>query len=299
MKYILFSLLVIICSLPSCNRLREQPTEKTISVSILPQKYFVESITGKKVKVNVMIPPGASHSSYEPTARQMNLLVNSRAYFKVGYLDFELAWMPRFTGINPEMKVFDLSAGIEPILGSCEHPEISTTTHSTGNEKGIDPHTWMSPRNAKIIALNTLNSLIAVFPADSAGFKSNYLSFLLQLDEIDSLYMRNADKLKGRSFIIYHPALAYLARDYDMEQIVLEFDGKEPPPAHIKAIIDLARKKNIHTVFVQKQFSIDNSRSLAKEINAEIIRFDPLDEDWKGQMITLLDKLLVNQKTGN
>jgi zinc transport system substrate-binding protein len=293
MKFILL-FIVLIYALTSCNSPSEPSAERTISVSILPQKYFVEAIAGDKVKVNVMIPPGASHSSYEPTARQMNNLVHSQAYFKIGYLDFELSWMPRFTGANPAMKVFDLSTGIDLIRGSCDENHENVKSHQDSGEKGIDPHIWMSPQNVKIIASNILNSLKSLYPSDSSVFLSNYQSFLLQVDEIDSLYKLNAEKLTGRSFVIYHPALAYLARDYGMHQIVLEFDGKEPPPAHIKAIIDLAMEKNIHTVFVQKQFSIDNSRSLAKEINAEIVRIDPLDEDWKGQMINILNCLLAN-----
>jgi zinc transport system substrate-binding protein len=288
-------LLVLISVLffSSCNTGPVTPSEKTVSVTILPEKYFVNAIAGDKVKVNVMIPPGASHSSYEPTARQMNSLVQSQAYFKIGHLDFELSWMPRFEGVNSSMKVYDLSKGIDLIKGSCEHSEMNSDSHAEGEETGIDPHIWMSPDNVKIIALNILNSLILSFPDDSSGFRSNYNSLMLEIEKIDSLYTNNAVKLKGRSFIIYHPALAYLARDYGMEQIVLEFDGKEPPPAHIKAIIDLAREKKIHSIFVQKQFSIDNSRSLAREIDAQIIRIDPLDEDWKGQMIMILHELLV------
>ncbi len=240
-----------------------------------------------------MIPPGASHSSYEPTARQMNSLLQSQAYLKIGHLDFESSWISRFKGANTDMEIFDLSEGINFIKGGHDHHAAGTESDTSENDSGIDPHTWMSPKCVKIIAQNILSSLRSIYPSDSSVFISNYQSFLLQIEEIDSLYSSNAEKLNGRSFIIYHPALAYLARDYGMEQIVLEFDGKEPPPAHIKKIIDIAREKNIHSIFVQQQFSIDNSRSLAKEIDAEIIRIDPIAEDWKGQMIGILKYLLA------
>lgn len=295
MKYLFLHIIITICFLPSCMHSPETFADKTVSVTILPQKYFVEAIAGNKVKVNVMIPPGASHSSYEPTARQMNLLNHSRAYLKIGHLDFELSWMPRFIGVNSSMKVFDLSEGIDLIKGSHEHHHEEKVQDADKNESGIDPHTWMSPKNVKIIAKNILNSLNVLYPADSSAFIANYKLFLLQIDSIETLYNQNLDKLKGRSFIIYHPALAYLARDFGMEQIVLEFDGKEPHPAHIKEIIDLGKEKNIHAIFVQKQLSIDNSKSLAKEINAEIIPIDPLDENWKGQMISILNHLLTNE----
>lgn len=286
--------------LVSCNTPTSKSHKKTISVSILPQKYFVTAIAGGKVNVNVMIPPGASHSSYEPTARQMNSLTHSDAYFQIGYLDFEKAWLPRFTGINSSMKLFDLSKGISLLQGSCEvdhsEGEHSIHTHEGGKaEQGIDPHIWMSARNAGIIGFNILNSLISLYPEDSLSFRANYEKFLAETKHIDSLYAANTQTINGLSFIIYHPALAYLAKDYGMEQIVLEFDGKEPHPAHIKEIIDLAKEKNIHTIFVQQQISTDNSRSLASEIDAEIIRIDPLDLNWNEQMISILNQLIKQQ----
>jgi len=291
MKFIFFLISVLIFGLISCNTPKVVNAEKAISVSVLPQKYFVEAIAGSTIKVNVMIPPGASHSSYEPTAKQMNLLTNSQAYLKIGHLDFELAWMPRFVGINPEMKIFDLSEGIDLIAGNNHHHHESVHIHSEEETSGVDPHTWMSPANVKIIALNILNSLSSVYPADSSIFLANYFKLNSIVDSVLSQFNAQADNLKGKSFIIYHPALAYLARDYGMEQIVLEFEGKEPPPAHIKSIIDLAKEKDIKYIFVQKQFSIDNSRSLANEINAEIVPIDPMDEDWKRQMIEILKHL--------
>jgi zinc transport system substrate-binding protein len=296
MKIPLLQLLILFLLLSSCGMTPELQTGRTVSVSIQPQKYFVRAITGDSVSVNVMIPPGASHSSYEPTARQMNLLVNSDAYLRIGQLDFELAWMPRFTGINPSLKTFDLSEGIDLIQGLHEH---HGGVEGSADERGIDPHIWMSPANVRIMAKNILNAMVSLYPADSGYFRGNYNTFIQTVDSVISLYEKNARVLEGRSFIIYHPALAYLARDYKMKQVVLEFDGKEPPPAHIRQIIDLAREQDIHTVFVQKQFSIDNSRSLASEIDADIIRIDPMDEDWKGQMVYILDLLLTNRhKTG-
>jgi zinc transport system substrate-binding protein len=299
MKYRILYIIASIFVFWSCNPSVKPSAGRAVSVSILPQKCFVEAIAGNSIKVNVMIPPGASHSSYEPTARQMNLLVNSQAYLKIGHLDFELSWMPRFEGTNPSMKVFDLSEGIDLISGGHDHHGENSDIHIDNEEKGIDPHTWMSPRNVKIIASNILKSLSKVYPEDSTLFRKNYNYFVLQVDSVEQLFNMSADKLKGSAFIIYHPALAYLARDYGMEQVVLEFDGKEPPPAHIKEIIDLAKEKNIRTVFVQRQFSIDNSRSLAKEINATIIPIDPMDENWKSQMISILNLLLANRKAEN
>lgn len=289
MNYKVHILLLAALVLGSCKGPEPELSDKQVSVSILPQKYFVESIAGNRVKVNLMIPPGASHSTYEPSAKQMNRLQHSIAYFKSGYLDFEMSWIPRFEGINPRMKIVDLSEGIIPITGMDHHDDDGhQEIHS-----GTDPHLWLSPANVKIIASNILSALKGLYPPDSAYFNENYKIFIAGVDSVKNLYDSNADQLRGRSFIIYHPALTYLARDYGMDQNVLEFNGKEPPPEHIREIIDLAREKNIHTIFVQQQYSTDNSKSLAREIDASIVQFDPMNENWKEEMVFILNTLLL------
>lgn len=288
MKSYIF-LLVLVFLLNSCGKQSTPQQSKTISVSVLPQKYFAGKIAGKEVHINVMIPPGASHSSYEPTAKQLNGLLASSAYLQIGHLDFESAWMERFTSVNSEMKVFDLSEGIELIHTSHNHSEAETDHHPLNEVAGIDPHTWMSPRNAMILSKNILNALLELFPEDSSQFLSNFASLSAEIDSIIILYDNHAEVLRNKNFIIYHPALAYLAKDYKMEQHALEYEGKEPPPSHIRKIIDLAREKDIHYILVQKQLSVDNSRALASEINATIIMVDPMDLDWKKQMLLLLE----------
>ena len=78
--------------------------------------------------------------------------------------------------------------------------------------------------------------------------------------------------------------MTYFAADYGMEQISIEDEGKEPNPAHLKKIIDLALEKNIHMIFIQSQFDVNNAESVAKQI-------DPLTENWTAEMNRLIDTL--------
>ena len=80
--------------------------------------------------------------------------------------------------------------------------------------------------------------------------------------------------------MIYHPNLAYLARDYGLNEISVEFEGKEPPPSRMKELIDLAREENIKTIFIQREYDTKNAKAIADEIGAELEVIDPLSEDW-------------------
>lgn len=291
MKYPLFYITLLILLNTSCTTKSVDQDKHVVSVSILPQKYLLESITAGKVEVNVLIPTGASPASYEPSPQQINRLNNSDLYFRIGEIIFEKTWIEKISQLNPKLKIVNLSKGIS-FLSSEPHNHTSEGHHAdeleeNHNHRGLDPHIWMSPKNMKVIAENMLESLIETFPDDSTFFHSNYTHLVSEINTIDSLFSNSSDILTGLNFLIYHPALGYLAEDYDMIQHVLEFEGKEPGPLHIASIIKKSLEMDIKYIFVQRQFSIDNAKSLAKEINAEILVIDPLGEDWYQQMLNI------------
>ena len=271
----------------SC-RTKEVPTDKpVISVSIIPQKYFVEQLAGDLVEVQVMIPPGASPATFEPNLSQIGMLDRSVLYLRIGYVGFEQSWMEKLSSVNPDMKIADLSEGVETIGGHSAYGQ-DQDGHS---HEGTDPHIWMSTVNARIIASNILKELLLLFPEEQDLLRTRFEQFSLMLD---TLHMEIADRLsnlENRRFMIYHPALTYYAREFGLEQIPLEIEGKAPSPAHFKEMSDLAIRNRISTIFIQQQFDRENAKVLARETGAEIIQFDPLDLHWRDQMLYIAEQL--------
>ncbi len=283
------SLIVLVVLLSSCLNTNQNSDDKIITVSILPQKFFIQELIGDKLIVNVMIPTGASPASYEPTPRQMAQLSQSDLYLRIGYIGFEEAWMPRFQRSYPEMKIIDLSAGIH-LLGG-EEEDDDKHGHDHDHAHGIDPHIWMSPKQAKQIVKNTANALVKYDEASKNLVIHNRDSLLNVIDELDKQFSNALEPIQNRKFIIFHPALTYLANDYQMEQIAMELKGKEPSPAYFKSIVDRAKDENIALLFIQKEFDIENARQMAHEVGAELIQIDPLAENWYSQMVDILEKL--------
>ncbi len=91
--------------------------------------------------------------------------------------------------------------------------------------------------------------------------------------------------------MIYHPNLGYLARDYQLNEISVEFEGKEPTPSRLKGLIDEARKDKLRTIFVQKEYDTKNAKAIAAEIGAEIQIIDPLSEDWEKETTDIIRKV--------
>jgi zinc transport system substrate-binding protein len=282
-------LLLLLMLLWACKPHESSGTEKpVISVSILPQQYFIEQLAGDLVEVNVMIPPGASPATYEPTVSQLGKLDHSEVYLKIGYVGFELGWMDKIKSVNPSMEVIDLSIGIDLIQGAGLDDHSHEGLHDHG---GTDPHIWMSPGNAKIIASNICHSLIKILPDKRDILAANLALFTSKLDSLDGEIESMLAGLEQRKFMIFHPSLTYFARDYNLEQLPLEFEGKEPSPHHMAKMTDLGREFHISTIFLQKQFDEKNARTLANEIEAEVVQIDPLDPDWYHQILFIAEKL--------
>jgi zinc transport system substrate-binding protein len=117
-------------------------------------------------------------------------------------------------------------------------------------------------------------------PSHSSVYEANYSKLVSTIDSIDSAARQLFADDKGRSFMIYHPNLAYLARDYGLHEVAVEFNGKEPPPSRMKYLIDLAAKDSLKAIFIQREFDTKNAREIARETGAELVIIDPLSEDW-------------------
>lgn len=268
---------VILISITGCGKQKVDPG--LVSVSILPQKYFVERIAGNNFRVNVVIPPGHSPATYDPASKQIRETAGSAIYFRIGYIPFEMAHIKRIRELNNEMKVIDTSRGIALIKGGSRHDEEGHHEHP-----GIDPHIWLSPAAVKIMCRNILNAFLEIDQKNSRFYKKNYDILLKDIDSLDRSIRQLLKKKKGKKFIAFHPAWTYFARDYGLIQIPIEIEGKEPGPSHMKKIIDTARKENIRIIFVQKQFPTANAGVIAKDIDGSVVHLDPLALSWFSNM---------------
>jgi zinc transport system substrate-binding protein len=207
------------------------------------------------------------------------------AYFRIGYIGFELSWIDRLTSNAPQVQVFDTSKGIKYIRANEQ-----TLGDFHGN--GIEPHVWCSPTNARIIADNTFNALCALDKENESYYLIRYDSLCQRIERTDSIIRHILKKGTDRTFMIYHPSLSYYARDYNLQQICIEEVGKEPSPAHLKKLIKRCEAEKVHVIFIQAEFDHRNAETIAKETGTTIIPINPLSYDWEEEMIKVAQELL-------
>lgn len=262
-------LVTIALLVESCGQ-RQAPKETKFYVSILPLRSLVQGIVGDDFGVEVLVPAGASPETFEPTPKQFIGLNEALIVFNVGLIDFETTLLSK---LKDQQKIVDLSRGIELIAGTCSHNH-----HGQKHAHGIDPHIWTSPKALLQMASNAYEAIHQAFP-DSTKYSANYEKLTSELRALD---LRTAEKIAANNtkyFIIYHPALTYYARDYGLQQVAIEADGKEPSAKRIGELIRQARKDSVRNIFYQSQFPASTVEVIAGDIGAQSVQIDPLCEN--------------------
>lgn len=287
-------------------------------VTITPQKYFVDKVSGGEVPVSIMVEPGANPHAYEPRPRQMAELARANIYFTIGD-SFDQTWLERIMGASPGMAIVHTAEGIDkiPMSEEHEHGEVhhDGEMHHDGDEHHhegehaeqghkaeeahdahgarhddhhnhdqgtLDPHIWLDPALVRIQVGHIRDGLSLVDPERAAFYASNAAAFDKELDELDREIRSILEPLprENRTFLVFHPSWGYFAKAYGLTQASIEVDGKEPSPRDLARIIAAGKESGAKVIFVQPQFSQKSAAVIAKQIGATVVRLDPLAEDW-------------------
>ncbi|QUS61884.1 zinc ABC transporter substrate-binding protein [Synechocystis sp. PCC 7339] len=290
---------------------QEPPVEAMdITVSILPQQYFLEKIGGDLVRVSVLVPGNSDPHTYEPKPQQLAALSEAEAYVLIG-LGFEQPWLEKLKAANANMKLIDSAQGITPL-------EMEEHNHSHGEKEGekeghshddhdhgsesereqamgavmvVDPHIWLSPTLVKQQASTIAKGLAELDPENREQYEANLSTFLAELEQLDQELRQVLELLPQRKFIVFHPSWAYFARDYNLEQIPIEVEGQEPSARELKQLIDTAKENSLTVVFGETQFSTKSSEAIAAEIGAGVELLDPLAADWSSNLKSVAQKI--------
>ncbi len=253
-----------------------------VIVSICPQKYFLKKIGGDLVDVSAMVLPGGSPHTYEPKPQQMVALTKAKLYFAVG-LPFEDVWLKKFADANPRMVIIHTDAGIAKLsMDETQHHDLENEGHSEGK----DPHIWLSPALVMLQARQILVGLLDADPDHAQVYMTNYKAFITELVDLDlkikDIFSR---KTRGAAFMVFHPSWGYFAKAYDLRQIPVEVEGREPSPKDLANIVRDAKEMRVKVIFVQPQISAKSASVIAKEVGCRVMTADPLAEDWSQNLL--------------
>ncbi len=250
-----------------------------VFVSVLPQAYIVERVGSDLVEVSALVQRGQSAETYEVTPRQMDALSRAQFFFRVG-MPFENALLPKIARTCPNLRVVDTREGVALLADTgCAHGD-DHEDHEHGHTHGDwDPHIWMDPKRVKTQAATVAEALSQALPGAREIFAANLAALEQDLDAAHERIAALLAPFHGRRIYVYHPAFAYFADAFGLEQVSVEFEGKEPGPRRIQQIVDAMKTEGARTIFVQPQFSRQTAAAIAQESGAAIVELDPLSKD--------------------
>lgn len=264
----LIFLLAAACSTPS--KARDKPLAL---VSIGPYQLLVERVAGDYLDVLTVVPSSANPHSFEPTARQVTELAKGSIWFRIGE-PFEEKILPIISAKNPDFLELDLRVGIDLIPESeglsCHHCAM----------EHLDRHIWMSPKLAAVQVEQIMKALSDRFPEQAGNFQTNGARLIEELLALDAEIEALLKPVEKRQLLVSHPAFGYFCRDYGIEQISVEYEGKDPRPHHLEEILKQAVENSLDFTLALPQYNNKGAQIIAERLHVPVKWIDPYSKNY-------------------
>jgi len=277
------------CGFNNLDETQEDKKAISIIVSIEPQKTFVEKVTEDLVDINVVIPQGYSPANYQPSPREIQDISNGHSYFSIGVESEKAFIIPKLKDLNKDIELIDLQEKVKEKYELIYIEEEHNKDHNH-DEGDVDPHIWLSPSRVIIIVEAIRDYMVEVDPTNKSQYIDNAEEYIIELKKLDQDLRSTFKELDKKAFIIYHPAFSYFAKDYGLEMITIEEDGKEATAIRIQNVVDFAKNNDIKVVFYQDEFDSNQAKIIANEIGGEVVEVSPLSGDYINNMYEIRDK---------
>ena len=250
-----------------------------VAVSIVPLQSFARAVGGDFVDVELIVPPGASSHTYQPTPDQMKLISNAKILILNGLnLEFWADKMVDAAG-NPKLLVVETADGI-PVLKDMESEDTNNHQEAEASHGHIagNPHVWLNPNYAIKQVEAIRDTFIKADAKHSKEYYKNASEYIIKLKSLDKQIKQTLSKTTKKDFIAFHPAWVYFTKQYGLNQVgvVEKSPGKEPSISEINEVITSAKKYKVRVIFAEKQFNPKAAQVIADESGINVLMLDPL-----------------------
>lgn len=312
-RIVLFCTLIMVLTLAlaACdqnNTVKLDENKMNVVTTIFPIYDFAQQIGGEHANVMNIIPTGVEPHDWTPKSQEMNVTSKSQLLLYNG-AGLE-GWIPNFLqglGAGSSLKTVEVSQGIELIHadGTDGHDHGEKTSDHKDDHAGdiyIDPHTWVSPKSALIMAENIKNSFIEVDPGNKSDYEANYVKLEQKLKDLDQKFTTELSATKKKEIVVSHQAFGYLCRDYGLTQKAMMglSPEAEPRSQDILALTKYVKEHEIKYIFFEELVSDTVAKMLASEANVDTMVLNPIEGLTKEQAasgenyVTLMERNLQN-----
>ena len=236
-------------------------TELTVSATIFPIYDILRQIAGETVTTELILQPGESPHTFNMTPSVQKIIDNSNLIFVVGHgLD---NWIVK-------------SGNVSPV-----HTNVSLLTSNDDDDKhhdGVNPHYWLTPGNASIIATNIATVLAELDPINAESYEARAANFHAAMISLESELLGQVGPIKTIAFITLHDSFSYLAQAFGLN-LVGSFEpsgAEEPSPRYLKKLHETVESHNVKAVFSEPQLSVGGLTAFINDSNLKLDVLDPI-----------------------
>ena len=250
-----------------------------VVASFYPMAEFARQVGGDQVTVTTLIPDGVEPHEWEPTAKDLSGIKDAGLFIYNGGVE---PWAPKAVNAIGADKVRALEAG---------RGHLELNGH-------LDPHLWLSPKQAQIEVNVIRDGLIQADAAHKDVYTANAAAYNAKLQQLDKQLAALAKTAKRKEFVTTHAAFGHLAADYGLKQLsILGISPEaEPSPAELTQLVSLVREKYIKYVFFETLVSPKVAQTLAAETKAKTLVLNPLEGLTKEERSAGADYLSVMEQ---
>ncbi len=270
-----------------------------VAATIYPLYDIVKTIGGEKIDPILILPPGSSPHTYEASPAQVKEMQNVKLFFTIGAgVD---VWAESIAKAVNGAKIIDLDqyVTLKPFEHQeHEHEESTTETEEHEHEHGsMDPHYWLSPDNAKIMAEQVAQRLSIIDPSNQTYYDSQTQNFINELSAKDTEWKNKISELNKKELVVFHDAWGYFANHFGLKIVATfePFPGKTPSPQYLIDLQEKVKEHNITALFVEPQLSKEAITTLASDLKIKVDILDPLGGiDERNSYINMIDYNINN-----
>lgn len=239
-----------------------------VVVSFYPLYYFTQRVGGERINIKTIVSSGVEPHDFEPTARDI-AGIESSDFVVVNGAGFE-PWFEKIRGDLDAKKInyTVLSEGIALLEGE-----------GHDDEEVYDPHIWLSPVVAQDMVRKITKGLIKSDPQSEAYYRENEKKLLGYLNLLNEDFKEGLASCKKRDFVTSHSAFAYIAKQYNLNQVAISgiSPEEEPSAQKLAEISDFVKKNDIEYIFFETLVNPRLSNTIANETGAQTLVLDPLE----------------------
>ncbi len=263
-----------------------------IAATIFPIYDIAQTVADDLADVKLILQPGASPHTFEPTPSELTKLQGTKAIFSIGQgLD---EWTTGIANNIRNAKVIELDKDMklrkyeegDDHDDHDEHEEDHDDHHDEHEDEDehdhdhgeFDPHYWLAPDNAVLMANKIAKELGNIDPANKNAYEKNAKTFAKALENKNAEWDNTLKKVKTRELVTFHNAFSYFAHHFDLEILTTfePFPGKEPTPSYLQELRHTIEEHDITALFTEPQLHGASLEQFAKDNDISVSVLDPI-----------------------